>query len=151
MCSRNYFYHGSRCQKTEVKSVGRRSLLGEGLVQACALGRGQPSLSLHFLSVSLSRFKLCLSFFFYKVIHLHFRILIFLMLCIGCFNLHVCMCTMCAVSQKDPLELETGSCEPVCGRWGLNPGALEGRPVLSAALICTFLALKYINTLCYFN
>lgn len=149
MCSRNYFYHGSRCQKTEVKSVGRRSLLGEGLVQACALGRGQPSLSLHFLSVSLSRFKLCLSFF----IRLFICILeySFLMLCIGCFNLHVCMCTMCAVSQKDPLELVTGSCEPVCGCWRLNPGALEGRPVLSAALICTSLALKYINTLCYFN
>lgn len=150
MCSRNYFYHGSRCQKTEVKSVGRRSLLGEGLVQACALGV-DSHLCLFIFSLCLCLGSNSAYLFFYKVIHLHFRILIFLMLCIGCFNLHVCMCTMCAVSQKDPLELMTGSCEPVCGRWGLNPGALEGRPVFSAALICTFLALKYINTLCYFN
>ena len=61
-----------------VKGVGRRSLLGEGLVQACALGHGEASLSLLFI------FSLCLclgsnspAYLFYKVIHLHFRILIF--------------------------------------------------------------------------
>lgn len=102
MCSRNYFYHGSRCQKIEVKGVGRRSLLGEGLVQACALGHGQPSLSLLFV------FSLCLCLGSNSPAYLFIRLFIcileylFLMLCIGCFNLHVCMCTICAVSQKGP-------------------------------------------------
>lgn len=66
-----------------------------------------------------------------------FKFLLFLILHAQVFCLHVFMCNMCVSGahggQLDPLELESGGCETLCGWREQNPGPREERKVFLVA------------------